>query len=301
MNGEAAVAAAAARLAAAGVEAPRREARLLLAHALGREPAAVLFPRDVEIDDATAARLAVAAGRRAAGEPLSRIVGMREFWSLPFRLGAATLDPRPDTETLVEAVLARLPDRGAPLRLLDLGTGSGCILAALLTELPRAWGLGIDRAAAAAGLARENARAIGLGARAAFAVGDWAAALDGRFDVVVSNPPYIATAEIGGLAPEVASHDPRAALDGGADGLDAYRAIVAALQRLLAPDAIAAFEIGWNQADDVAALLADAGCGIAERIGDLEGRARCLVIRARPAQIAAEMAKKLLAPHGPRG
>ncbi|MCC7273044.1 MAG: peptide chain release factor N(5)-glutamine methyltransferase [Alphaproteobacteria bacterium] len=289
---EAAVAAAAVRLGRAGIEAPRREARLILAHALGRAPGTVLFPRDVMLDSVAAARFACLVARRAAGEPLSRMVGEREFWSLPFRLGPATLDPRPDTETLVEAILAALPDRAAALRLLDLGTGTGCILLALLSELPAAWGVAVDRSANAVAVARENARALGLADRASFLVADWSSAIAGRFDVVAANPPYIPSDEIARLAPEVALHDPRAALDGGADGLDAYRRIVPALPGLLAAGGSAALEIGAAQADSVAALMRAAGFARPRVLHDLGGRSRGIMVRANGAGTMPEPAKK---------
>ncbi|WP_374447989.1 peptide chain release factor N(5)-glutamine methyltransferase [Stella sp.] len=287
-----------ARLAAAGVPEPAREARLILAHAAGR-PGAVVFPRDVVLDTAGAARFAAAVARRAAREPLSRILGRREFWSLSFELGPDTLDPRPDTEALVEAALARLGDRERAWRILDLGTGSGCIALALLGELTRATAVGVDRSEAACRIARANAAALGMADRFQVVVGDWADALAGRFDLVVSNPPYIASGEIAGLDPEVARHDPPAALDGGADGLDAYRRIVPALPRLLVPGGLAGFEIGWDQAAAVMALLAAAGFADAARVADLAGRDRCLLVRAEMSGQPAEAVKKSLA--RPRG
>jgi release factor glutamine methyltransferase len=292
---EAAFAAAVAALAAAGVESPRREARLILAHVAGRT-GDVLFPRDVELDAVGARAFARAVERRAAREPLSRILGRREFWSLPFRLGPAALDPRPDTETLVEAVLARLAGRAAALSILDLGTGSGCIPLALLSELPAARAVGIDRSAAAAAIARENARALGLADRFAAVVADWDDALSGRFDVVVSNPPYIPSGEIAGLAPEVARHDPPAALDGGPDGLAAYRRIVPRLGALLKPGGLGALEIGCDQAPAVRHLLAAAGLEGVETARDLGGRDRCLLFRANVRTNSRCGLKKSLAP-----
>ena len=191
-----------------------------------------------------------------ARRPISQILGHREFWSLDFEVTEATLDPRPDSETLVAAVLERM---ASPARILDLGTGTGCLLLSLLHERPGAWGLGIDRSPAAAAVAARNARRLGLGARAAFAVSDWDSALSGTFEAVVSNPPYIPDAEIEGLAPEVAWHEPRSALAGGVDGLDAYRRIARVLPSLLAPGGLAALEVGAGQAPDVARLLAAEG------------------------------------------
>ena len=271
------VRAAARALSAAGIADARREARLILGHAAGR-PGDVVFPRDVELDEAGRMRFDAAVARRAAREPLSRILGTREFWSLPFRLGPATLDPRPDTETLVEAVLARLADRGRPWRILDLGTGSGCIALALLSERPQAAAVAVDRSEAAVRLARDNAGALGLDGRFLPVVGDWDTALAGDFDVVVSNPPYIPSGAIAGLEPEVARHDPPAALDGGADGLAAYRRIVPRLRRLLRPGGLAGLEIGADQAEPVAALLTAAGWAPVV-VRDLAGHDRCLLVQ----------------------
>jgi release factor glutamine methyltransferase len=224
-----------------------------------------------------AARYAGHLARRAGHEPVSRILGHREFWSLDFALGPATLDPRPDSETLVEAALAACPDR--PLRVLDLGTGTGCLLLAVLHDRPAAFGLGVDRSEAAAGTARANARALGLADRAAFLVGDWATALDARFDLILSNPPYIPEAEIAALDPEVRDHDPHLALSGGADGLDAYRDLAVALPGLLVPGGTAVVELGIGQAADVAALFRAAGLDITATPHDLAGIPRCLVAK----------------------
>ncbi len=237
-----------ARLAAAGVEGPRREARLILAAAHGTDAAGVL--RMAAADEALYEPLVA---RRAAREPLAYILGRREFWGLEFAVSPATLIPRPDSETLVEAALAA---GIAPRRILDLGTGTGCLLLALLHEFPEAFGVGVDISPAAAALAARNAATLSLAGRAAFTAGNWADALDGSFDLVVSNPPYIEAGLIPGLAPEVARYEPGSALDGGADGLAAYRAICAALPRLLAPGGLAILELGAGQAADVAALAA---------------------------------------------
>jgi release factor glutamine methyltransferase len=275
-----ALAAATRRLADAAIETPGRDARLLLAWASGIATATVIgWPERVLAPDA-AARFEAAIARRAAHEPVSRIIGRREFWSLDLRVAPATLDPRPDTETVVEAALSHVPDRRAALRILDLGTGTGCILLALLRELPNATGIGIDRSEGAARIARDNAAALGLADRAAFAVGDWGAALDlERFDLVVSNPPYIESAEIERLDPDVRLYDPRAALDGGVDGLDAYRGIAAQLPRLLAPRGCAVLELGAGQAEDVSAVLEAAGLETVEIRSDLAGIPRALVAR----------------------
>lgn len=273
------VAAAAARLSEAGIARARAEARSLLAAAMGTDAAALFaYPERPIAPDALASADDFLA-RRAAGEPLGRVLGVREFWSLPFRLAPDVLEPRPDTETLVAAALELKPDRKA-LRILDLGVGSGCILLALLSELPDATGLGVDRSPGAAAAAAGNAAALGLADRARFAVGDWGQALaDGAFDLVVSNPPYIARAE--GPAPDAATvaFDPPAALWAGADGLDAYRALLPDAPRLTAPGGLVLLEIGAGQADAVAALAAAAGLTLLASRRDIAGHVRCLAFR----------------------
>lgn len=253
------------------------DARLLLAAALGATRLDIAVAPERALSDEEAHRFLGFVERRAAGEPASRILGRREFWSLELEIAPAVLDPRPDTETVVEAALEAVADRSHRLDLLDLGVGSGCILLALLSELPNAAGLGVDRSEAAAWTARRNANRLGLAGRARFVVADWAGSLSGRFDLVVSNPPYIPHAEIAGLAPEVARHDPAAALDGGEDGLDAYRRLAAALPALLKPGAVAALEIGLGQAIAVARLLEEAGLNLRGTRPDLAGRPRCLI------------------------
>ena len=281
---QAALASGAARLGAAGVPEPRRDARLLLAHALGARPEALIAAPEKELDAAQAEAYSRLIARRAAREPVSRILGRREFWSLEFRITPDAFDPRPDSETVVAAVLDWLPARDARLRLLDLGTGSGCLLISLLSELPNAWGLGIDCSAGAVRTARANAEALGFGSRAHFAVGHWGTAVNGAFNVVVTNPPYIAEADIAALAAEVAGYEPYHALAAGADGLGAYRALAADLPRLLAPGGVAAIEIGDGQAARVAPILRRAGLALAEARRDLAGTVRCLVAREQEKQ-----------------
>lgn len=267
----------AARLKAAGLPSPDLDARLLAAHALEIDPSGLL--QDGPVPPDAAARAEALLARRLAGEPVARILGQKEFWSLPLRLSAETLVPRPDTETLVEEILALLPDRTAPLRLLDLGTGSGAILAALLTEYPAAFGVGLDRSAGAAATARDNLARLGLAARSRVLVGDWAEAVRGPFDLVVSNPPYIPSGHIDGLEVDVRAHDPRAALDGGADGLTAYAAIARALPGLLAPGGVCVLELGIGQEEAVSGLLRGAGLVPAPARRDLGGIARALSAR----------------------
>jgi release factor glutamine methyltransferase len=262
-----------AALASAGIESPALDARLLLAHVVG----SLLDRKRIVPTDAYAALLA----RRAAHEPVALILGRREFWSLDFEISPATLIPRPDSETLIEAALAARPDRASVRRVLDLGTGTGCLLLAALGEFPAAWGLGVDRAAAAAHLAARNAARLGLAGRSAFLCGDWAASIAGRFDLVLGNPPYIPTADIAGLMPEVADHEPRLALDGGADGLDCLRSILAELPRLLSDQGLAVLEIGIGQDQAALALARAAGFLSPSLRADLGGIPRALVVPAR--------------------
>ena len=265
-------------LSAGGIAEAAGDARFLMLGLLGLETRDLLLDGDRSLGQTEAAALDAALARRLAGEPVARILGEWEFWGLPFRLAPETLVPRPDTEILVEAALATVPDRAAPLRCLDLGTGSGCILIALLSELPAAFGLGLDRSPEALRMARDNARANGVGDRAAFAAGDWCDAVGGGFDLVVSNPPYIARDLIPQLDRDVHAHDPRAALDGGPDGLDAYRRILTGVRSgpLLAPGGTLAFEIGYDQADAVRALARGAGFTDRGLIRDLAGHDRVL-------------------------
>lgn len=266
------------RLREAGVESPARDARLLLAHSLGvAHPS--LLDSGTRMTAAQVAAFEQLLARRAAREPVARIRGVREFWGMEFALSPATLDPRPDTETLVEASLAAFAGAPPPRRILDLGTGSGCILCALLHEWPTAIGVGVDRSARAAATAHQNAQALGFARRAAFVTGDWAQALAGQFDLIVSNPPYIATAAIGMLAPEVRRFDPAAALDGGADGLAAYRALAPQLARLLAAGGCAALEVGQGQAKGVASILIGSGLEFLGTRADLSGIERVVLAR----------------------
>jgi release factor glutamine methyltransferase len=264
---------------AAGIETPELDARVLTAHALGLEHAALAAGADRSVSAAEAETIAAAAARRLAREPVARIAGVKEFWSLPLRVTPATLVPRPETETVVEAAIAAVDAKGErmrALRIADLGTGSGALLLALLSELPHAFGIGTDISVAALAVAQENARLLGAG-RAVLAACDFAASLRGPFDLIVSNPPYIPTHEIAGLAPEVRRYDPSLALDGGRDGLDGYRAIASAAPMLLAPGGNLVVEIGAGQAHDVAGLLAASGLAISAPRNDLLGIPRALL------------------------
>lgn len=268
------------RFAAAGIDSARLDARLLVAEVLGVAPMKVATYPEMALSPEQAGRLEEMAARREAREPISHILGRRGFWTLDLAVTADTLDPRPDTETLVQAVLDAIPDRAAPLLLLDFGTGSGCILLALLAELPQAHGVGIDQSPGALAVARRNAEANGLAGRSEFRLGDWGSGLDGRFDVIVSNPPYIPDEDISGLEPEVACYEPRTALAGGPDGLDCYRALVPDIARLLAPGGTAGVEVGQGQAGAVAALFDGAGLVVTKRPRDLAGIERCVLAAA---------------------
>jgi release factor glutamine methyltransferase len=263
-----------------GVESAESEARLLLSYAIGMDDAAIIAESEAEAPEDVQHRLEGFLARRLSGEPMARIVGRKEFWSRSFRLGPDTLVPRPETETVVEAALAAFPDRNAALRVLDLGTGAGILLAAILAERTRSLGLGIDRSESALLIARANLEALDLGTRALFACGDWGAALSGKFDLIVCNPPYIAAHEFAELSSEVRAHDPRLALDGGADGLDAYRTIVSDLAGLLHAHGVAVLELGRGQEYAVANLARDRGLSAAGPARpDLAGIPRALTLR----------------------
>lgn len=271
--------AAAGRLVEAGIENPRREARLLLNLALGIDANARLPEREIAPADAALFETFVA--RRAGHEPYSRIAGRREFWSLDFALSPDTLDPRPDSETLIEAALERIADRAATLSVVDFGTGTGALLLALLSELPNATGIGVDISAGAVETARRNAAALGLSARARFVLGRWGEGLTTPADVIVTNPPYISAKDMSRLPPEVREFDPAAALDGGPDGLSAYRELALDLKRLLSESGIALCEIGAGQAPAVTAIMAASGLDLTGSRADLAGIERCLVFEQR--------------------
>ncbi len=266
-------------LSEAGFETAGLDARLLVLAALAISPTDLITRPDTVLTADETERLALLARRRLAHEPVARIVGEREFWGLPFRLSPETLVPRPDTETVVETALDLLPDRQAPLAVVDFGTGSGCILTALLHEMPRARGLGIDRSLGALHTARLNAHMNGVGDRSLFAASDWAGAVRGPFDLMISNPPYIASAAIPGLDAEVREHDPLPALDGGADGLDAYRILLGEAGRLLRPGGLAVLEIGYDQAAALRQLAQAHGLDVLRVAHDLSGHPRCVALK----------------------
>lgn len=264
-----------------GIAEPQADGRILLEEATGFTRSGLLQRLDEPLGRDAAERLASMLARRLDREPVFRIIGRREFWGLDLEVTPAVLDPRPDTETVVSAALAALVSRRlGPLRILDLGTGSGAILLALLSELPGASGVGLDRSPGACAVARRNAAACRLADRATIVEGDFATEFSERFDLVVSNPPYIEADAIATLAPEVRDHDPRLALDGGPDGLTAYRTICPLLPRLLVKGGFAVLEVGAGQAHSVAALFHAAGCTGTTVHRDLGGHERAVMSRA---------------------
>jgi release factor glutamine methyltransferase len=274
------------RFEAAAIDSAELDARLLVGNALGLDLTGLITQSARPLSVAEAMRVSDAASRRLAGEPVARILGSKEFWGLPLQLSSATLVPRPDTETVVEMALEMLravPTSGARLQIADIGTGSGAILLALLSELPNAYGVGTDVSVKALTTAKTNAIKLGFGHRSGFVASDYAAALKGPFDLIVSNPPYIPSADIKRLAVEVRDHDPPRALDGGADGLCAYRALVSQAGTLLAPDGVLVVEVGHDQSSDVERLMTAAGLvGDRPPKADLAGIPRAVAGRKMP-------------------
>jgi release factor glutamine methyltransferase len=270
----------------AAIESASLDARLLIGHALGLDLTALITSAHRKLTEPETVSIEDFARRRLAGEPVARIVGEKEFWGLPLQLSPATLVPRPDTETVVELALELLGADGAthrPLRIADLGTGSGAILLALLSELPMAQGCGTDISEQALQTAAANAGRAGLADRATFVACDYATGLTGPFDLIVSNPPYIRADDISGLALEVREYDPRVALDGGVDGLDAYRALIPQAARILIPGALLVVEAGAGQSDQINGLMMRAG--LASSGGskaDLGGVLRAVAARKMP-------------------
>lgn len=258
-----------------GVETPLREARLLILHALGIDAATLIATGQAPVTATEHARFQDAIRQRAARIPYARIVRRQEFHGLLFEVSPETLIPRPDTETLVDAVLARLAEHPSP-RILDLGTGTGAILAALLSARPEATGIGVDRSADAVATARANLDRIAPG-RANVLQSDWFTAVTGQFDLIVSNPPYIPSSDIAALEPEVRDGDPALALDGGPDGLAAYRLIADSARAHLKPGGFVAVEFGAGQADDVRAIFNACGFETRSAFTDLGGHLRCII------------------------
>lgn len=262
-----------------GIESADIDARLLVQHVTGLTREDILLKPERLIEDIKVKHLKELLARRALHEPVSRIIGLRDFWRHQFKISPETLDPRPDSEILVESVLSR---RGHAKNILDLGTGSGCLLLSILGDAPELTGVGIDISEGAIDVARENAKRLGLAARASFAATGWETySPKNLFDIVISNPPYIAWHEGPDLEPEVAEYDPDRALFGGEDGLAAYREIALLLPEFLKPEGLVFLEIGATQAKSVTDILAKAGYDVIQIQHDLAKRDRVLVAKKR--------------------
>lgn len=260
----------------AGIDEPITDAHLLLAYVIGGDRMTIVRDPDRILTDVELACYSRVIEKRKQRKPTSRLIGRREFWSLEIKICDEVFDPRPDSETLIAPALALLSNKNRKYMIADLGTGSGCLLFAVLAERPNAWGVGLDFSQAAVDQATENARILGLNDRAQFMVGNWGESLSCVFDLILANPPYISAAENELLAPEVRDFDPRLALDGGEDGLSAYRAVAPQIRRLLKPKGRAIIECGHRQASQVTDILISAGLGRLETYQDLAGIARCV-------------------------
>jgi len=254
------------------------DARLLLEHVMGVTREQLLMGMDMALTEEQEREYKQLIELRANHKPVAQILGRREFWGMDFAVNENTLDPRPGSETVIESILERVADRSAPLRILDLGTGTGCLLLTLLRELPAAKGVAVDMCPKALQVASENAATLGLSERVEFVRSDWCEQLSGQFDIIVSNPPYIPTETIATLAPEVCRYEPMLALDGGADGLDCYRTIMRSLPQLLASDGFAALEIGVGQQRSLETIALESGLKVAATKKDLGGIVRALII-----------------------
>lgn len=262
----------------AGIDDAAADARLLVCHALNIAKEDSIKHPERELTTTEIAACNTLLDRREQREPVSRIIGKREFWGLEFEISPATLDPRPDSETLINAALKLIGKKSLPLRILDLGTGSGCLLLSLLSELPNATGVGVDIQTDAVITAQKNAENLGLSDRAEFVTGKWGEPVQGFFDLIISNPPYIPTRELDTLAPEVKDFDPRLALDGGDDGLEAFRQLGPHLRRLLAKNGLVLLEVGTTH-DNPARFLIDHELQLFGAENDLSGQVRCLFFR----------------------
>jgi len=267
------------RLEQVGIENSRFEARLLLCHVLNVETQILIAYPERALSLSQQESLIAALARREKREPMSHILGEREFWSLPFKVTADTLTPRPDSETLIEAAVRHFPDPQAALQVLDLGVGTGCLLLSVLSQYPNARGLGVDISAKALDVARENAARLELAGRSQWQLGNWADGIEETFDLVLSNPPYIAESDKDSLAPEVADYEPDSALFAGVDGLDDYRLLAQVVPRLLTENGRAILEIGIGQAQAVCELMENADLEVLETPKDLAGVTRCVIIR----------------------
>ena len=266
------------KLSGIGIERPRFEARILLAHVLGIKPLDLISNPERNCSFEQTQQFESLVGRRVCREPISHLLGRREFWSLNFRVTRDVLDPRPDSETIVAEALKRFPIKRDPFSVLDIGVGSGCLLLSVLHERPLANGLGIDVSQAAIDIAIANASQMGLANRAEFKCTSWVREIATKFDLILCNPPYIPSSEIELLETEVRKYEPRLALDGGWDGLAAYRKIIPQLRRILNRTGLAIFELGLGQEGGVISLAEECGLTTLAQPKDLSGHTRCLVI-----------------------
>lgn len=261
------------------IESASLDGRILLEYVLSVSREQLLFSLDLPITSEQYARLKVLVEKRSKRQPIAQLIGKREFWGMNFVVSEDTLDPRPDSETLIEYVLEHIPNRADALRVLDLGTGTGCLLLALLSELPAASGVGVDYCENALLIAKENAMALGLSGRTQFARGDWCQQVEGKFDIILANPPYIPTGVIPTLDPEVSEFEPILALDGGADGFSCYRKIMKDVPALMATNGFVAFELGMGQQGGLEEIAVENGLEAVGVKHDLIGIARCIIFQ----------------------
>jgi release factor glutamine methyltransferase len=267
-------------LRAAGIESASLDAELLLAHTLQTSREQIIGYPERTLSTEQFFQFEALVERRTKREPMAHILGKREFWGRDFKVNHHTLDPRPDSETLIEAVLDLYPDRNNNLRIIDFGTGTGCLLLTLLAEFPNANGVGVDISGDALVVANENSCNLGLANRSRFIVSRWGDEVQGKYDLIISNPPYIKSSEISGLEPEVAEYEPKGALDGGDSGLKCYEELAPYIASLISDDGFAVLELGIGQDSDVRAILENAGLCFVAFSKDLAGINRCLVVSA---------------------
>ncbi len=262
-----------------GINSPFLDAEILLGYAIGKSREFVIGRPEYQLSAQEETNFNTLILRRQNFEPVAKIIGIKEFWEHKFIVNFATLDPRPDSESLIEAVLELLPEKHAEFNVLDLGTGSGCLLLTILSHYPNAQGVGVDIVIDTLNVAKENAKKIGLAKRAHFILNDWTENLGGRFDLIISNPPYIKNSDIDKLAPEVSIHEPRIALDGGVDGLDYYRRLASQTKHLLNENGYMVFEFGKGQENDVKKIFELAGMQVISFKNDMTATPRCIVVQ----------------------
>ncbi len=261
-----------------GCDNPSLDAQLLLAHTIGKTREFIIGRPEHPLSTEEISAYESLIKRRQNREPLAKIIGKKEFWSREFIVSGATLDPRPDSETIIEAVLELFPDKNSELKVADFGTGSGCLLLTILAEYPESLGIGVDIQRDTLDIAAENAAKLGLAKRSEFILNNWAEGMDGKFDLIISNPPYIKNSDIKELAPEVSAHEPYMALAGGEDGLDCYRLLAPQLKNLLKPNGHLIFEFGMGQENSVREISEHAGMQFISFKNDLAGIIRCIVV-----------------------